>query len=298
MTVLFILMGIGFFCGKKGFITDEFAKNLSWLVVNVATPAMILSAGMNDEGIIRGTSLAYGFMVALIVYAFLIALSFVILPLLRVPKGDKSVYRVMTIFSNIGFMGLPIISAAYGAEALLYGALFQFPYNFLMYTYGIAAVRGDNPFEGKGTLKKILNPGIFSSLLAVVIYVSGIAMPEFIKISAKHLSSLAAPLSMMVIGQSMIHIRLKELFGDARLLVFSLIKLIAVPILGVTLLRLFIHDEMLINVCYIMLATPIGSMTAMVAQQYGGNYELASKGVALSTLLSVVTIPLVEVFLL
>ena len=167
-----------------------------------------------------------------------------------------------------------------------------------MYTYGIAAVRGDSPFRGGMTLRKVLNAGLISSVLAIVIYITGINMPEIIKISAKHLSNLAAPLSMMVIGQSMIHIRLKELFGDVRLLVFSLVKLIVIPILGVTLLRLFIHDEMIINVCYIMLATPIASMSAMVAQQYGGNYALASRGVALSTLLSVVTIPLVELLLL
>ena len=101
----------------------------------------------------------------------------------------------------------------------------------------------------------------------------------------------------MVIGQSMIHFKFKEMFEDVRLLVFSLIKLLSLPIIGVLLLRLFIDDPMIINVCYIMLATPIGSMTAMVAQQYGSNYGLASRGVALSTVLSVVTIPLLSLVL-
>lgn len=297
MTVLFILMGIGFLCGKKGFITDGFAKNMSWLVVNVATPAMILSAGMNEESTIRGESLAFGFLVALLVYVFLIAVSFVILPVIRVPSEDKNVYRVMSIFSNIGFMGLPIMQAAYGSEAVLYGALFQFPYNLLLYSYGIAAMRGENPFKNLESLKRVLNVGVISCFLAVAIYVSGIHMPSPISISAKHLSSLAAPLSMMVIGQSMIHISLKELFGDVRLLVFSIIKLIVIPIIGIFILRLFIQDEMILNVCYIILATPVGSMTAMMAQQYGGNYSLASRGVALSTLLSVATIPLVALLI-
>ncbi len=190
-------------------------------------------------------------------------------------------------------MGLPIISAAYGEEAVLYGALFQFPYNFLMYSYGIAAMRGENPFKNPESLKRVLNIGVISSLLAIVIYVSGIHMPSPVSIAARHLSNLAAPLSMMVISQSMIHLKPKDMFGDIRLLVFSLIKLIAIPIIGMFVLRLFIQDQMILNVCYIMLATPIGSMTVMVAQQYGGNYPLASKGVALSTVISVFTIPLV-----
>ena len=297
MAVLFILMGLGFFLGKKGFITDSFAKNLSWLVVNVATPAMILSAGMNYESTIRGKELLIGFGLALLMYVFLIAVSFVILPLLRVPKEDKNVYRVMAIFSNIGFMGLPILQAAYGPEAVLYGAIFQFPYNFLMYTYGIAAMKGDNPFKRKGSLGRILNVGVISCILAIIIYVSGIHMPEIFRISAKHLSNLAAPVSMMVIGQSMIHFDIKKLTEDGRLFAFSLIKLVVIPVIGILLLGLFVHDDLLLHVCYIMLATPIGSMTAMVAQQYGGNYTLASKGVALSTVLSVATIPLVSLIL-
>ena len=296
MIVLFILMGIGFFCGKKGFMTDGFSKNLSWLVVNVATPAMILHAGMSDDTTIQGRQLAFGFLVAFGVYVFLIALSFVILPMIRVPAADKNVYRVMAIFSNIGFMGLPILGATYGEEAVLYGALFQFPYNFLMYTYGIAAMKGENIFKG-GNIKRIVNVGVIASLLAIVLFVTRLPMPEFVKITAEHLSHLAAPLSMMVIGQSMVHFNLKDMFGDVRLLIFSLIKLIPLPMVGILLLKLFIQDEMILHVCYIMLATPIGSMTAMVAQQYGGNYGLASKGVALSTIMSVITIPLVSLLI-
>ena len=296
MIVLFILMGVGFFCGKKNFLTDEGSKTLSWIVVNVATPAMILSAGMNYESGIRGKQLAVGFLVAVLVYVFLIVMSFVILPLVRVQADDKAVYRVMAIFSNIGFMGLPIIRAAYGEEAVLYGSLFQFPYNFLMYTYGIAAIKGENPLKG-GRLEKVLNPGVISSTLGILLFVSGVHMPEVFRISARHLSNVAAPLSMMVIGQSMIHFKVKEMFTDVRLLIFSLVKLISLPVIGVLLLRLFIDDPMIINVCFIMLATPIGSMTAMVAQQYGSNYALASRGVALSTVLSVVTIPLLSLVL-
>ncbi len=297
MTILFILMGIGFFCGREGYMGDEFAKNLSWLVVNVATPAMILHAGMDEANTIKGKELLFGFGITLCIYAFLIVISFIIMPLLKVPKEDKSVYRVMTIFNNIGFMGLPILNATFGSEAVLYGALFQFPFNILIYTYGISALRGDSVFKGGWNPSKILNVGVVSCAISIVIYVSGLHIPSFIADTTKHLGNLCAPLSMMVIGQSMIHIRLKELFGDIRLLGFSLLKLIVVPILGVLMMKLFISDEMLLNVCFIMLATPVGSMCAMLPQQYGGNYTLASRGVAMSTVMSVVTIPLVSILL-
>ncbi|RKM61411.1 AEC family transporter [Butyrivibrio sp. CB08] len=296
MIVLFVMIGIGFVCGKKKFITNEFARNLSWLVVNVATPAMILAAGMNEESAIRGSDLAFAFLLTGFVYAFLIAVSFVLLPLVRVPSEDKSVYRVMTIFTNIGFMGLPILQAAYGDEAVLYGSLFQFPFNFLIYTYGIAALRGESAFKGGLKFSKFLNAGIISCLISLTIYIAHIPMPSFIVSSARSLGSVAAPLSMMVIGQSLTQIDLKEMLSDVRLWLFSLIKLTIVPAIGIFLLGLFVRDKMLLQVCFIMLATPIASMCAMLPQQYGGNYKLAAKGVALSTLLSVVTIPLVSFF--
>jgi predicted permease len=194
-------------------------------------------------------------------------------------------------------MGLPILQATYGDEALLYGALFQFPFNFLIYTYGIAVLRGESSKSGGPKLSKFLNVGVVSCIIAIIIYLTKIPMPGFINTSSRSLSGLAAPLSMMVIGQSMVHIKVKDLFGDLRLLVFSLIKLIIVPVVGVLLLKLFIRDEMFLNVCFIMMATPIASMTAMLSQQYGGDYKTASKGVALSTVLSVITIPLISFIL-
>ena len=92
----------------------------------------------------------------------------------------------------------------------------------------------------------------------------------------------------------MVHMRIRDLITDVRLLIFSVVKLIVIPICGILLLRIWIRDPMLLGVCMIMLATPVGSMTAMLAQQYDGDYMLASKGVSLTTILSVLTIPLVS----
>ena len=203
----------------------------------------------------------------------------------------------MTIFTKLGFMGLPIIQAGYGDEALLYGALFQFPYNLFMYTYGVAVLSGERKVSQGRKWTGFLNVGIISCAISLAIYIAAIPMPAFVVSSAKSLGSLAAPLSMIVIGQSMTHISLRDMFGDFRLLIFSMVKLTAVPVLGVLILGLFIGEEMLIRVCFIMMAVPIGSMCAMLSRQCGGNYTLASKGVALSTLLSVVTIPLLSLVL-
>ncbi len=103
---------------------------------------------------------------------------------------------------------------------------------------------------------------------------------------------------MMVIGASLATINLKKLFTDLRLLLFSVIKLLVLPAVGVMVIRQFVDNEVILGVCLVMLATPVGSMTAMLAQQYDGDYEMASKGVALTTILSVATIPLVSMLVM
>ena len=119
-------------------------------------------------------------------------------------------------------------------------------------------------------------------------------MPSFVKTTISTLSNLTAPLSMMVIGASLATINMKKLFTDVKLLLFSAIKLLIIPVIGMLIIKQFVSNEMICGVCMVMLATPVGSMTAMLAQQYDGDYEMASKGVALTTVLSVVTMPIVS----
>lgn len=294
MIVLFLLMAVGFWCYKKSIITDEVSKKLSAIVVNIANPAMILTGCMGEEKI-HGSELLLTAVIMVCIYAVLLILAQLLPRILKVEKRSRGTYRAMTVFSNIGFMGFPVIAALYGNGALLYASLFMIPYNVLIYTYGVAAMSVEKEREKDGSsLKRILNAGVIACLLTVIIYLTGIPVPNFIKNTVTYLSNLTAPLSMMVIGASLATIDIKKLFMDAKLLVFSGIKLIVIPVIGMLLIRNFVESEIICGVCMVMLATPVGSMTAMLAQQYDGDYEMASRGVALTTVLSVVTMPLVS----
>ncbi len=302
MIVLFILMGIGYFCNRKDIITEEVSKKLSAIVVNIANPALILTGSMGEERI-QGKELLLTAVIMLIMYGALLLLAFFLPVLLRVEKKSRGTYQAMTVFSNIGFMGFPVIAALYGNGALLYAALFMIPYNILIYTYGISAMTGKEKETSReknlsqkkaSSIGRIFNIGVIACILTILIYLFGIPVPAFVKTTVTHLSNLTAPLSMMVIGASLADIDLKKLFTDGKLLVFSAIKLVLIPVIGVLLIRQFVDNQVLCGVCMVMLATPVGSMTAMLAQQYDGDYEMASRGVALTTILSVATMPLVS----
>lgn len=293
MMVLFILMAIGYFCYKKTVITDEVSKKLSAIVVNIANPALVLTGCMGEEKI-QGSELGQTIIIVVAMYGLLLLLAAFLPLLLRVEKESRGTYRAMTVFSNIGFMGFPVISALYGNGALLYASLFMVPYNVLIYTYGISAMSAGKKKQEKSALTgKVLNVGMVACIVSIIIYFFHIPLPAFVETTVTNLSNLTAPLSMMIIGASLATIDLKKLFTDGKLLLFSLIKLVLIPAAGVLLIRQFVSNEIICGVCMVMLATPVGSMTAMLAQQYEGDYEMASKGVALTTILSVVTIPLV-----
>jgi len=297
MIVLFVLMLIGYYVSHKGYISDATFKQLSWLVVYVACPAMVISGSVNSGKMMEGRELFATLGLTVVIYTVLILIGLITPLLLGVPKEDRGVYKVMMIFSNIGFMGFPLIGSLYGTEALLYAALFQIPFNVLIYTYGILVLKKKTEDNEKLDLKKILNIGVICCIISIVIALFQIETPAFVKTIVSNLSNLTAPLSMMVIGASLTKIKFKDLFTDIRLLIFCGVKLLVIPILLLLVLRQFIDSEMVLGVCMVILSTPVASMTAMLAQQYDGNYALASKGVAVSTILSVVTMPLVSMIL-
>ena len=297
MLVLFTMMLVGVYCRKKGIFNDEANKRISSLVVNVANPALILSSSINQEAVIEGMEFVKTFLLAWGMFGVLMVIAVFMPKILRADVKEYGTYRTMTIFSNIGFMGFPVIDALYGSEALLYATMFLIPFNVLIYTYGISVMKmhtsGDTPTTGF-QLRKILNVGVISCVVALVIYLTKLPMPEVVENAVDSISGLTAPLSMMVIGDSLTKINLKKLFCNVKMLVFSAIKLLLIPIVGVSLIKLLGLNPLLTGVCMIMLATPVGSMNAMLAQEYGGDYELASQGVTITTLLAVATMPLVS----
>lgn len=356
MIVMFLMMAVGYLCYRKQILTEEVSKKVSAIVVNVANPCMILSSALTDQQM-QGKELVQTLAIVVMMYAFLLVMAQLLPRILCIQKESRGAYAAMTVFANIGFMGFPVLAAMYGNGALLYGAVFQIPFNILIYTYGVAvltrkqgacakaepnvkaevdvktepdvnaevdvnaepngktgerqdaqgitaAVNGkseniENGSEQQGKLqgtveivKKIFNIGVIACIAAMLLYFLQTPVPSFLQAFITNLGNLTAPLSMMIIGASLAQMPLKELFLDKKLLLFSLVKLLLLPAVWMIMVNRVAEQEILRGVCLVMMATPAGSMTAMLAQQYGGDYETASRGVALTTVLSVITMPL------
>ena len=297
MVEMFLLMAVGYLLGKIGMLDKGSSKKITALVVNVSNPAIIIVSCANKERE-SGNMLLLCAVLSVSIYVYLFAVSFFLPRLLRIPKKDCGTYEVMTIFSNIGFLGLPLILSVYGETAVLYATLFLFPYNVLIYTLGIRLLqKGTRAQKKPFSLRDIFNIGTCSAILALLLYLFGVPVPGAITGMLTYLSNLSAPLSMILIGYSMTTFPMREMFTDRRLILFCLPRLLLVPLVAMLLIRQVVTDRYLLGVCLIMLATPVGSMTAMMAELYGGDEVLAGKGVALSTALSVATIPALSLLL-
>lgn len=291
MGILFVYMMIGYVACKKEYFDQEFGKKLSWLVVNVANPMLAISAVVNNEEQIAKKDFYVTVLLAICFYAFFLILAQILPRLIGVQKSDIGVYKMMTTFNNIGFMGFPVIAAVYGNGALIYAVPFSIMFNILCYTWGIQTLCGGGE---RGNWKRIINIGTISGIISIVLFFMQIPAPKMLCSLSAGLSNLTGPLSMLVIGISIAAMELKDLFTDVKLLKFALIKLLAVPVAAMLLVCQVIDNRLICEVFLVMMATPAASMCAMLSQQYGGDYELAAKGVALTTILSVVTMPIVS----
>ena len=293
MVVLALVMLIGFFLAKKDVLDKSTSKKLSWIVVNVCNPALMINAALSKDRL-EESVLLKTVIIAAVFYAFLLIFGAFLPGILR-DKGNR-VYSLMIVFGNVGFMGYPLLQAMYGSTAVLLASIFNLFYGILMYTYGVMVISGQK--LSPKNLKMLLNSGIIAGILELIIYLNNISFPSFLGDTIEMVSGLTAPLSMMVIGATFVDLSLKKLVKDVRIMLFTLIRMIILPLLMFPVFNYFIDDEVLLGVCLVMAAVPVGSMNVMMAQQYGGDVETSSKGVAITTVLSVITMPLLFLILM
>lgn len=291
MLIFFIIMLLGFYMGKKRILNEAVGKSISWIVVNLANPALIISGCLSLERPMKEEELLYVLLVAVSLFSLLIILAHLMPHLFSTKGSEAGAYQVMLVFSNFGFMGMPLLSAMYGSKALILASLFMIPFDTLIYTYGVTVIGRKK--EEKLPVKNICNVGTLACILTVIVAMRNIKIPDYIGSLIIMLSNLTAPLSMLVIGASMVEMPVVDILKNKRLIIFTAVRMILLPLAAGFLIKTFVKGNELQAVSLILFAAPVASMTAMLARQYEGNYETTSQAVALTTLVSVVTMPLI-----
>ena len=292
MLKLFLLLVLGFVLFKCHIFDEYTNKKISALIVNVASPMLIISSIAGVEG--SNKSIVFLMIGAgILMYIGFIILGKIINRIFPFPKKDWPVYECMVVFANTGFMGYPVLLDVFGQEAVFYASLIHMAFNFFVYTYAIMCLTKGDDSEFKLNFKQLLTPGIILIFVGIFIYLFDIQLPSVLMDTINSVGSLTAPLSMMMIGSSLAVYPIKDSFTDWRSYVFAFVRLMIVPFVTMIMCRLLHIDAYYANITIITNAMPVGSMVLMLATQYNANVKIVTRNIIVSTLLYVITIPIV-----
>jgi len=305
MTIIFILIMVGVVIFKMGHLTTSSTRDLSWIVVNITNPITMLVAALEDDEKISTSTLGVAFLAFVGVYIFLGIVAYLLPIIMGIKKEERYSYNFMGVFANVGFIGIPFCSAVLGVHSLIYVTICGLVFNIIAYTVGMAAMRRigarQNPNEdfgsGKLSLTDIINTGTVMSVLTIIIYISNIRLPAIMESSLSYMGRCTTFLSMVVLGVSVAQASIKEIFAGGKIYIFIVIRQVIIPIILLFVLRIFLNNELMIKTIVILTAMPGANMPLMMAKQYKVNDTVLSKGIIMTTILSIITIPLVSLMI-
>lgn len=291
MLVLFLILGVGYVAGKTRIMTIEGNKTLSILVNCIATPCNILYSSLCTEHILQNFQVLQLLGIAFLMHFALIAIAWVFTRILRVPKPLQGQYNYMLIFSNLGYMGIPVIKSIFGDEAVFIISIFVMVFHLFVYTYGIYLICGKE--DGSGfDWKKLICPVTVSALVSIICYLCNVRVGGVVADAIYMLSQLTTPCAMLIIGCALSSVAFRTVFTNWRLYAVSAMKLLVIPFLVLMCLRPVISDKTLLGVIVVLMAMPIATNFTMLSAQYDKDQKLAASAVFMTTLLSVITIPI------
>ncbi|MDY2557330.1 MAG: AEC family transporter [Candidatus Faecousia sp.] len=294
MITLSLLMLTGFFANRFGILGRDAQKWMSKLIINITCPALILSSVTTSQRLENNQ-------MVLIIFGAAIAY-YLILPFLAKgcalagPRNRRSEYTCMLIYSNLGFMGIPVANAVLGKEAILYISIFMAIFNISIFSYGIILLGGTG--GGKLQFKKMINPGTVSAVAAVLLYLGSISIPTLLLEPITAMGNTTTPLAMMVIGASLANGKVRDLFTEKSMILFTVLRLLGLPLLAWVVCQILgVQDRLLAGALILISGMPVASNTVMLCTELNRDGDYIAKGLLISTLASVVTIPLISMLL-
>lgn len=293
LTFLLNLM-IGVFAYKTKMITDENRPHFISLVLNIFLPAMVFNSFRNLTTELLKTGLIV-FIASFIIYTltyFIGALFF-----RDFEDKKKRILHYATLVNNVGFAGQPLSADMFGDIGTIYASIYLVPHRIFMWTVGISVLSTDATTNMKSAFGKLIrNPSIIALILGLIRGILQIPLPQFIDRTMGQLSGTVSPLAAIMIGSIIATLDLNSLF-EKGVLRFTFIRLIAIPLTVLMVCRAIGISGPIAGVLTIMTAMPAGTTTALLADSYGLDEQLASKTIFVSTVLSVITVPTLMLFL-
>lgn len=280
---------LAFLCYRIKLLNQEGNRNLSNLLLMVVNPCLIITTYQTDydSRLVRGLLLAFA--AALISHVIGIVIAHFCIS----QKGnvDCAIDRFGAVYSNCGFMGIPLIYSVLGNEGVFYLTAYITVFNILTWTHGLALLEGN--FSPARLKEGLISPIVIGTFIGMLLFFFQFRLPEVLLDSMNYIADMNTPLAMIIAGLSVAQADLKKIFSNLRIYYVSLLKLVIIPLAVLFFLVVFRIEY---NVAYTILiasACPTATTVTMMAIRFEKNYKYASEIFAFSTVLSIFTIPFV-----
>ena len=291
--ILLVYMAVGFYCRKRGIIEKKMQGKLTDFVLRITLPCMIFNSfSMHITlDMLKQAALCLG-------VAFFICFAAWLggkVVYNMYPKEKKSVLQYATLVNNAAFLGLPIVKAVLGEAGMFLASIFIIPNRIFMWTAGVSIFTAEA--DKKAAFKKVmLNPCVIVIFIGLFRSFTDFTLPEFLAKSVTGLGNCTTPLSMVLIGTMMTELTLAS-FKDWSTVYLAFMRLVALPFLALFIMRLLNADPIMTGCAVILTEMPAGSTTALLAEKYGSDPVYASKCLLTNTLFSLITIPIMTLFI-
>lgn len=284
--VMLVYMMIGYFLYKKKLVSAGGSADIGRILLYIVMPAAILKSYLADFSRERLEGLFESFLAALLSLLLSIAAARIAF------SKEQGIERFGAAFSNAGFIGIPLVQMTLGEEAVFYVSSYVALLNILQWTYGLVTITGDRSLISVKRLRT--NPILLSFLAGIALFLLPVSLPETAENVVGTIAAMNGPLAMIVLGVYLGQVPLRSLFSGRVVYRCALVRLIVIPVLTMALLFVFPEKYHMLKLTILIAASaPVGSNVSIFAQLYGQDYMQSVKEVTLSTLLCIITLPLI-----
>ena len=290
--ILFILIAAGFFLAHKKVIDDRVRRGLTALLVNLTTPCIIISEMQTERTYERmiGLALTAGVFAAFLLFGILLSK---LLTVRVKSKPERASTRMCMTYTNCGFMGFPLLaslSSLVGSDALFFGTVIIGVNNLFMFTHGVYTLGGSKSV--KDTLKMIISPAVIGVFIGAALFFAQITLPEVVSKPISYIGSMNTPLAMLTLGAIIYSSDIKTALRDKRIYFPTVVRNLLSPAVFLAVIAIFGIKNTAVLTCFVTATCSVGGMCAILSEQYNGDAPLASRIFSLSTLSSMITIPI------
>jgi len=297
LVALILCIVVGYICRRSRMLDDKHTSGIADLLVKVAMPCSVFMSLMRPFSTELLVESAITFIAICIIFLLGGVLGGLAGRALGATPGERPVWAFGVAYGNVGFMGIPIISAVFGYEGLFYVAMSLMAFNLLTFTVGVRMfdTKGEHRM---GIVKLFLRtPALIGTVAGFGFFLTGLRLPAALEGGVSLIAGMTSPISMILIGAVLAKQRIKDTFTNIRLLPPVALRLMVVPICSWLVLRMFVTNPIMLGVIVTLMAMPPAAATVIFAEQYDGDAVHAAQLVVVGTLICVVTVPLISLLL-